>query len=146
MRIKNILTLTLVFVTVLFATSCDTLFPTDDNTYQGQPKVELKPGQTSITEGNQGSVMIQLIGPQRSEDLQVNYSTGGTAQAGTHYEALSGTATISSGSSSTAITVNTLDAQDAGDSVELVIGLTGTNGDVGVAANVDSSTVFIDGQ
>ena len=91
-------------------------------------------------------MLIQLIGEQRSSDLQVNYSTGGDAQAGTHYQALSGSATIPSGSSSTSITVNTIDAQNAGESVSLVIGLTGTNGDVGVAANVDSSTVFIDGQ
>lgn len=139
------LALALVAMSMVFTTSCDSLFSTQDRSYQDDPKVEVKPTSTSVDEGGEVEISVQLIGPQRDSDLQVNFSTSGSAESGTHYEPLGSSATISAGSSSTVITVNTNDVQDEGDSVELVIELTGTDADVGVATNVSTSTVFIDG-
>lgn len=126
---------------------CSDLFSTQDRTFQGDPVVEITPGNTSVDEGESVTLDVQLIGEQRSSDLEVNISTGGEAQAGTHYSAPGSSVTINAESSAATLAIDTIDGSlDSGDTVELVVELTGTNdSDISVAENLGSSTVTIVG-
>jgi hypothetical protein len=141
----------LAVATALFA-GCD-VFDTGDTekVFDMDPQVELKPqtNQTSLSDGGT-NVAVQLIGEQRSENLNVEYSidSESTAEEGVHYDIVTPSpVTIESGTSATDIVIEYIeDSVDPGDEVTLIINLEGTDAeDVEPAGNLSTSTTFIGG-
>ena len=60
-----------------------------------------------IAEGESATFEVMLTGATSTADVEVDYTLGGTADAGTDYTPLSGTLTIAAGAPSGAITVDT---------------------------------------
>jgi hypothetical protein len=93
---------------------------------------------------------IQLIGPHRSADIQVNYIVSGesTAQEGVHYT-LNSTSpvTISANSSETEVSIDLLDSPMAsGESAILILEIQGAgDSDLPVAENFKIYTLTIAG-
>ncbi|WP_069132548.1 hypothetical protein [Rhodohalobacter halophilus] len=139
----------LAVATALFA-GCD-VFDTGDTekVFDMDPQVELKPlqNQTSLADGGT-SVAVQLIGEQRSDNLNVEYSIDAesTAEEGVHYEIVTPSpVTIESGTSATDIVIEYIeDSVDPGEELRLIINLDGTDAeDVEPAGNLSTSTTFI---
>ena len=89
------------------AVSCD-LFEQRSRAYDGPTKVEFFPTTQTVDEGaGELNVQVQLIGPQRNQDLSVEYTVVDsmtTAQEGTHYNLLtSSPVTIPANSSETVV-------------------------------------------
>lgn len=135
-------------VPVLVLGGCDAL-EQDDQSYQGEPKIEFKPLSETVDEGA-GTVTtdIQLIGPHRSSDLAVDFQVAdsSTAQQGTHYSLGSTSATISANSSTTSVNIDVLDnnADDGDTNYELFLVLQDSDG-VEAAENLKTYTLTIRG-
>ncbi|MCW9707581.1 Calx-beta domain-containing protein [Fodinibius salsisoli] len=143
----NILSVLLVS---LFLTGClNDLFEQEDQTYQGEAKLEFRP-QTDTFDEDEGEVevLIQLIGAQRDNDVSVNFLVDEetTAEAGTHYELLSTSpVTIPANSSSAAVTIN-LDGNSLPEGEIRTLFLRLENrGDVEPAQNLDTYELTIEG-
>lgn len=132
----------------LVLAGCDA-FERDFRGYDDDPKLEFKPLTQTVDEGA-GTVtaQIQLIGPQRSSDLAVNFSVAdsSTAQSGTHFSVGSTSATIPANSSSTNVNINVLDnnVDDGDTNYELFLNLQDSQG-VEAAENLKTFTLTIRG-
>lgn len=132
----------------LLFSGCD-LFEQRDRTFDDDPKVEFFPLSEVVDEG-EGTVTtnVQLIGPQRDSDLQLNFTVddSSTAVEGTHYELNSSSATISANSSSAPVSINVLDnsQDDGGTNYQLYLTLEGSSG-VEPAENLKTYTLTIRG-
>jgi len=151
-RIYQFSTLFFALLVGITFTACDlteergrTFEDLNDDSY-----LEFKP-QSEVVDEGAGTVTteIQLIGPQRDSDLQVDFELldESTAEEGVHYELNSTTATIAAGSSSTDVSLEVLDNDmDDGDTVyELLLELQEAE-DVEPAENLKTYTLSIEGQ
>jgi hypothetical protein len=110
-----------------------------------------KAGNTEVPiRGNQDSVLIQLVGPQQAQPMEVHYEVVAektTAVEGTHYSFLEtkGTAILPAHASRTAIRLRLSDpAANATGRKTLTLRITGTNKtDVGVSPNYQDYTLTI---
>lgn len=142
--------LPLFLLVVLLLTGCDDLFDKGDaeKVYSGPDVVEFFPLQRQINIGTTASttVAVQLIGPQRSSDLTIDFQVAGTstAVAGTHYNiATSSPVTIPAGSSSATIQINVVAGSlNPGQEVRLDLELLGGQG-VEPAENLKTSRIFL---
>lgn len=145
---KSLKLILLVGLIPLVLAGCDSL-EQDFRGFDDTPKLEFKPLTETVDEGA-GTVTaeIQLIGPQRSSDLAVNFSVddSSTAQSGTHYSLGSTSATIPANSSATEVSVQVLDNDiDDGDTnYELFLSLEDSQG-VEAAENLKTYTLTIRG-
>lgn len=134
----------------LFLVGCNDLFDTGDTdkVYTGPPLLEFFPLQQEVNQDDGTiTVSVQLIGEQRTSDLQANFTVDGssTAVAGTHYNILtSSPVTIAAGTSKVDIEVEVIDGSLAAgaSSVTLILNLEGTN-EVQADPNLDQSRTFI---
>jgi hypothetical protein len=128
--------------------ACD-VFDQRDRSYQGDPQLEFAPLTETVDEGA-GTVTtnIQLIGPQRSSALPVNFvvDDSSTAVEGTHYTLSSTSASIPADESVTDISIEVLDNSiDDGDTnYELFLSLQESDG-VEPAANLRTFVLTIRG-
>lgn len=150
MKIRTAYNILSVLLVSLFLTGClNDLFEQEDQTYQGEAKLEFWP-QTDTFDEDEGEVevLIQLIGVQRSSDLSVNFSVDEetTAEAGTHYELLSTSpATIPANSSSAVVTINLNgNSLPEGENRTLILRLD-SGGEVEPAENLDTYELTIEG-
>lgn len=132
----------------LMVGACD-LLDQQNREFDDDPKLEFKPLSQTVDEGaGTVNVSIQLIGPQRDSDLQVNYSAADTsvAEEGVHYDLSSTSATIPADSSSTEIGIEVLDnSVDDGDTnYPLYLNLQDSDG-VEAAENLKTFTLTIRG-
>ncbi|SKB94617.1 hypothetical protein SAMN05660226_03948 [Parapedobacter luteus] len=103
-----------------------------------------------ISVDNRGtdSILVQLVGPQLSRDIDIEYTIdeSSTAIEGTHYDFVNaGTRTIvlPAGTSSTYILINpTPGSLDAGETRSLTLRLLGHN-EVGVSENYSTFTTYL---
>jgi len=146
---KSIKKLLVIALLPLLVTGCDSLFDEGDveREYDGATVVGLFPLTQDADEGDGDvTIEVQLIGPQRSSDVNVTFSTTGTAVAGTNYTVVGGTTvTIPANSSTADITLNIPadNGLNAGDEATILVNITG--GDVEASVNLATSTVFIAG-
>lgn len=149
MKIKLIILLVL----PLLLTGClNDLFDKGDveKTYDGPTVVGFFPLQREarLTNTTTTSVQVQLIGEQRTSDLQVSYTVSGssTAVAGTHYTITSPSpVTIAAGTSTVNIGINLIPGSlAAGQSGVLILELQGGQG-VEASANLATARVIIRG-
>lgn len=91
-----------------------------------------------------GRVDVVLSAPNQSgNSLTINYNVTGSAEPGTDFGNLSGTATIQDGASSTSITITPVDDDTVEGEETVVITLTGTNSAAVSPGSPDSATVTI---
>lgn len=142
--------LTLLLVSIFLNGCLNDLFEQKSQTFEGEPQLEFKP-QTDTFDEDEGTieVLVQLIGPQRSSDISVDFSVNSDetdAVAGTHYELVtSSPVTIAANSSSATITINLNGTTlDGGEFRTLVLTLDESN-EVKPAENLKSYTLTIEG-
>ncbi|MCC5915571.1 MAG: hypothetical protein JJU46_14445 [Balneolaceae bacterium] len=141
--------ISLAVVAVLFV-GCNSLFDTGDvegTIDTDDPQVGLFPltNQTNLEDG--GTVIeVQLIAEQRGNDLSVEFSidSESSAEEGVHYELVTPSpVVIEAGESTTDIVIDYLPEgfDDGGE--DIIINLEGTDSDVRVAPNFETSTTTI---
>lgn len=137
----------------LFLLGCSDAFDQGDaeRTFDGDRQVEFKPLSTEVSAGEDGTVGldVQLISQEeeRLDDIEVSFSTDGSAEEGEHYEVTtSSPVTISQGSWSTEVTFDLLDLPDDISGVELIVTIDDAEGaeqEVRPAPNLNESTISI---
>lgn len=140
-------------VAPLLLTGCDDLFDKGDTerAYDGPDQVAFRTVDNEIDEGSSQTLEIQFISSKGSadSDIDVSFSVNNSETTANpdYYTVPSSPATISSGSTSTTITVDTSDDPDvgSGDEVRVVLEITDANG-AEVATNLSTTTIFIEGQ
>lgn len=118
-----------------------------EKSYDGPPVVGFFPLQQEASiANNTATVQVQLIGEQRSSNLDVNFSVNGssTAVAGTHYNiATPSPVTIAANSSTVNIVINLVAGSlEAGQSRTLLLDLGGGQG-VDASVNLARASVVI---
>lgn len=151
---------------ILLFSGCDA-FEQRDRTFDDDPKIEFFPTSQTVDEadldaaGNSAapvSIEIQLIGPQRENDLPVSFSvltpadtslSGAgqeVAEEGVHYNIPSTSSTISAGSSQTSVNVEVLnnDSNDGDTNYVLFLNLQDSDG-AAAAENLSTHRLTIRG-
>lgn len=124
-------------------TSCDLTEVRDRTLNTDDPQVEFFPLSRTVSGDGSTSINVQLIGEQRSSDLDLTVSVVDdetSAEEGTHYTLPSNSVTISAESS---VATFTVDYTGDGDAVELVLELQGTD-EVRAAPNLRRHTLTIE--
>lgn len=88
MKTHNIFSKLLLIAFAFFAfASCDSLFPQDDDTYDGPPTVafEFEGDVVDAGAGDVASTVQVITSDGRANALNVNFTVSGDAEAGTHY-------------------------------------------------------------
>lgn len=135
-------------------TACDA-FERRDRSYQENPKLEFDPLSATVDESESGTatvtVNVNLIGPRQSSPVDVSFAAddSSSAQAGTHFNLPSTSASIEADSSSTEVTIEVLgnDQDDGGSNYVLYLSLQDPNdGDnIEPATNLRTHTLTIRG-
>ncbi|MFB6098195.1 MAG: DUF4843 domain-containing protein [Salinibacter sp.] len=135
----------------LSLTACD-LLERRNRKYTGEAKLEFFPLRQTVDEpdtlSKEVTVEIQLIGRQRDSDLPVSFTVddSSTAQAGTHYNLPSKSATIPANSSQTTVTIEVLsnEKNDSDTNYELFLTLQDSD-KVEAAENLKTHSLTIRG-
>ena len=142
--------LSFLLVSIVLTGCLNDLFEQEDQTYQGEAKLEFRP-QTDTFDEDEGEieVLVQLIGSQRGSDTSVGFSVSQdetTAESGTHYEiATTSPVTIPANASSASITINLNGSSlEEGDTETLVLSLD-SGGEIEPAENLRTYTLTIEG-
>lgn len=139
--LKLNITLLLLALMAVTITSCDLTDIRDRTIDTSDPQVEFFPLSRTVSGSGTTSLNVQLIGEQRSSDLNltVSVSDESTAVEGTHYTLPATSVTIPAESSVATFDVN---YTGTGSAVELILELTGTD-EVRAAPNLRTHTLTI---
>lgn len=147
--IKSIKHITLaVLMFPLLLTGCSDMFDKGDvdKSYDGPDVVGFSDLQSTVDEGTETTVEVQLISSNgvADSDVNVSISAEGDAPAST-YSLSSNSVTIASGSVSAELTVTFPDNTDISDGDEVTLILNISSSDVEAEETLDSKTIFIRG-
>lgn len=140
----------MLFLCSLSLTGCNDLFDIGDTekTYSGPDVVAFKPLQAEVTEGSSLTMEVQLISANglASSDISVSLGVDGesTAEAD-QYTLSSNSVTIASGSAIVEFTIDfpSNTSLEAGEESTLILNITDSS--VGIAEELDTTTIFITG-
>ena len=124
------------------ASSTDTVTISDDG-----PVIDIAANDAAAAESaaNDGQFTIALDSGTAERNITVSYTVAGTAQNGTDYTLLSGTATINAGAGSTTVDVTVTDDSLAECDETVILTLTGTScGSIDPAGSSDTVTISDD--
>ena len=94
------------------------------NDNDGTPTASFNTSSATIMEGPNKSQSVRInFSPAPSSNITLRYGVGGTATAGSDYNTMSGSKTVTAGSTSTTITINIIDdsIEDTGETVVLTL-------------------------
>ena len=133
----------------VFLWGCDDIFDAGDadKVFDGDPQVEFKPlGQEMSETVGMATIDIQLIGEHQDSDIEVDFSTDGSAEEGVHYNLLtSSPVVIEAGTSSATVEIEIIDSgiYDETGEVQLLLNIDSASGGVEPAENLRQASIYV---
>ncbi len=116
-----------------------------DNTFDFAPKVQFSLSDTTITEGNVTiPIVVQLVGPQNNNPIEIGFETSGNAQEGVNYRlSVDRSVTIAPNTSEVTFTLELLDdALFIGDTTTLILTITTATQGIGTGRDGEDRKQF----